>query len=149
VYSNFVLLPLMRFGLCPLCLWEGEQLLRILWVTRKQWTQFYGERKKFVLHVSWTVVAIILSANISVVYLYECIQWVPEALSLGIKWLGHEANCSPQRMSGARPPFPNMPTCRGAQLKHRDNFTFYFYLYFYECNDAREVKWKKWYECRS
>jgi hypothetical protein len=31
-------------------------------------------------------------------------------------------------MSGAVPPFPNTPTWRGAQLKHRDNFTFYLYL---------------------
>jgi len=28
-------------------------------------------------------------------------------------------------MSGAIPPLPNMPSWRGAQLKHRDNFTFY------------------------
>jgi hypothetical protein len=27
-------------------------------------------------------------------------------------------------MSGAIPPLPNTPSCRGAQLKHRDNFTF-------------------------
>jgi hypothetical protein len=29
-------------------------------------------------------------------------------------------------MSGAIPPFPNTPSWRGAQLKHRDNFTFAF-----------------------
>jgi len=28
-------------------------------------------------------------------------------------------------MSGAIPPLPNTPSWRGAQLKHRDNFTFY------------------------
>jgi hypothetical protein len=28
-------------------------------------------------------------------------------------------------MSGAIPPLPNKPSLRGAQLKHRDNFTFY------------------------
>jgi hypothetical protein len=28
-------------------------------------------------------------------------------------------------MNGAVPPFPNTPPWRGAQLKHRDNFTFY------------------------
>jgi len=28
-------------------------------------------------------------------------------------------------MSGAIPPLPNMPSWRGAQLKHRDNFTVY------------------------
>jgi hypothetical protein len=29
-------------------------------------------------------------------------------------------------MSGAIPLFPNTPSWRGAQLRHRDNFTFYF-----------------------
>jgi hypothetical protein len=29
-------------------------------------------------------------------------------------------------MIGAIPPLPNMPSWRGAQLKHRDNFTFTF-----------------------
>jgi hypothetical protein len=29
-------------------------------------------------------------------------------------------------MSVAIPPLPNMPSWRGAQLKHRDNFTFAF-----------------------
>jgi hypothetical protein len=28
-------------------------------------------------------------------------------------------------MSGAIPPLPNTPSWHGAQLKHRDNFTFY------------------------
>jgi hypothetical protein len=27
-------------------------------------------------------------------------------------------------MGGAIPPLPNTPSWRGAQLKHRDNFTF-------------------------
>jgi hypothetical protein len=30
-------------------------------------------------------------------------------------------------MSRAIPPLPNTPSWRGAQLKHRDNFTFTFY----------------------
>jgi hypothetical protein len=30
-------------------------------------------------------------------------------------------------MSGETPPLPNTPSWRGAQLKHRDNFTFYLY----------------------
>jgi hypothetical protein len=34
-------------------------------------------------------------------------------------------------MSGAIPPLPNMPSWRGAQLKHRDNFTFYLYYHRY------------------
>jgi hypothetical protein len=28
-------------------------------------------------------------------------------------------------MCGAIPPLPHMPSWRGAQLKHRDNFTFF------------------------
>jgi hypothetical protein len=57
------------------------------------------------------------------------IQWIPGALSLGVKRPGREAYHSPpssaggQRMSGAIPPFPNTPSWRGAQLRHRDNFT--------------------------
>jgi hypothetical protein len=31
-------------------------------------------------------------------------------------------------MSGAIPPLPNKPSWRGAQLKHRDNFTFTFFF---------------------
>jgi hypothetical protein len=31
------------------------------------------------------------------------------------------------RMCGAIPSLPNMPSWRGAQLKHRDNLTFYLY----------------------
>jgi hypothetical protein len=31
-------------------------------------------------------------------------------------------------MSGAIPPLPNMPSWRGAQLKHRDNFILYILL---------------------
>jgi hypothetical protein len=32
-------------------------------------------------------------------------------------------------MSGAIPSLSNTPSWRGAQLKHRDNFTFYLYIY--------------------
>jgi hypothetical protein len=31
-------------------------------------------------------------------------------------------------MRGSLPPLPNTPSWRGAQLKDRDNFTFYLYL---------------------
>jgi hypothetical protein len=31
-------------------------------------------------------------------------------------------------MSGAIPPLPNTPSWRGAQLKHRDLFTFYLLM---------------------
>jgi hypothetical protein len=33
-------------------------------------------------------------------------------------------------MNGAIPPFPNTPSGRGTQLKHRGNFTFTFTLIF-------------------
>jgi hypothetical protein len=58
------------------------------------------------------------------------IQWVPGTLSLGLKWLGREADLSPPSNAEVRnawniPPLPDTPSCRGARLKHRDNFTFY------------------------
>jgi hypothetical protein len=40
-------------------------------------------------------------------------------------------------MSGAIPPLPNTPSLRGAQLKHRDNFTFTFNV---EAGSATEMK---------
>jgi hypothetical protein len=58
------------------------------------------------------------------------IQWVPGALSLGVNRSGREADHSSpssaevKRMRGAIPPLPNTPPWCGAQLKHRDNFTF-------------------------
>jgi hypothetical protein len=60
------------------------------------------------------------------------IQWVPGALSLGVKWPGHEPDHSPQSSVKVKKwvelylPSPNTPSWRGAQLKHRDNFTFTF-----------------------
>jgi hypothetical protein len=35
-------------------------------------------------------------------------------------------------MSGAIPPLPNTPSWRGAQLKQRDNFTFYVQKLMYD-----------------
>jgi hypothetical protein len=60
------------------------------------------------------------------------IQWVSGALSLGVKRPGSEADHS--RPSSAEVKewmelylhSPNTPSWRGAQLKHRDNFTFTF-----------------------
>jgi hypothetical protein len=55
------------------------------------------------------------------------IEWVPGALSLGVKWLGHEADHSPpSRAKNAwsytsTPQYAFMAWCL---LKHRDNFTF-------------------------
>jgi hypothetical protein len=39
-------------------------------------------------------------------------------------------------MRGAIPPLPNTPSCRGAQLKHRDNFTFTFTVTPYKAGAA-------------
>jgi hypothetical protein len=53
------------------------------------------------------------------------IQWVPRTVSLEVKHL----NLVPQsRMHRAVPPLPHTPSWRGAQLKHRDNFTFTLYV---------------------
>jgi hypothetical protein len=59
------------------------------------------------------------------------IQWVPGALSLGVKWLGHEADYSPQSSAVVKNAWSytstsSTPSWHGAQLKHRDNFTFTF-----------------------
>jgi hypothetical protein len=57
------------------------------------------------------------------------IQWVPEALSLGVKRPGREADHSPSSSAEVEERVelylhsPNTPYWRGAQLKHRDNFT--------------------------
>jgi hypothetical protein len=57
------------------------------------------------------------------------IQWVPGALSLWVKWQGREADHSPPSSAKIKEwvelylHSPNMPSWRGAQLKHRDNFT--------------------------
>jgi hypothetical protein len=58
------------------------------------------------------------------------IQWVPGTLSLGIKRPGREADHSPsssaeiQELVELYLHSPSTPSWRGAQLKHRDNFTF-------------------------
>jgi hypothetical protein len=57
------------------------------------------------------------------------IQWVPAVLSLGVKRPGREANYSPPSSAEVTECVelylhsPNTPSWRGAQLKHRDNFT--------------------------
>jgi hypothetical protein len=61
------------------------------------------------------------------------IQWVLEALSLGVKQPGHEADHSPllvprSRMCGAVPPLAQYIFTEWCLVKHRDNFTF-FLLY--------------------
>jgi hypothetical protein len=58
------------------------------------------------------------------------IQWVPGAISLGVKRPGREADHSPPSSAEVKEwvelylNSPNTPSWRGAQLKHRDNFTF-------------------------
>jgi hypothetical protein len=58
----------------------------------------------------------------------QTIQWVPGALSLGVKRPGREADHSPPLSAGVKTAWsytstPNTPSWRGAQLKQRDNFT--------------------------
>jgi hypothetical protein len=60
------------------------------------------------------------------------VQWVPDVLSLGIKRLGRDAEHSPPSNAEVKEWVElylyssNTPSWRGAQLKHRDNFTFYY-----------------------
>jgi hypothetical protein len=57
-------------------------------------------------------------------------QGVPGALSVEVKRPGREADHSPTSSAEVKECVelylhsPNTPSCRGAQLKHRDNFTF-------------------------
>jgi hypothetical protein len=61
------------------------------------------------------------------------IQWVQEIPSLGVKRLGREADHSLPSSAEVKEWLelyrhsPNTLLWRGAQLKHRDNFTFTFY----------------------
>jgi hypothetical protein len=48
-------------------------------------------------------------------------------------------------MSGAVPPLPNTLPWRGAQLKHRHNFTFTFYGYQYDGQEYTNFR-ENWYE---
>jgi hypothetical protein len=59
------------------------------------------------------------------------IQWVSGTFSLGVKWLGREADHSPPSNAKVKECVelylhsPGMSSWRGAQLKHRDTFNFY------------------------
>jgi hypothetical protein len=63
------------------------------------------------------------------------IQWVTGALSLGVKRPGREADHSPPASAEVKNAWsykihsPNTPLWRGAQLKHGDKFTFYFFTF--------------------
>jgi hypothetical protein len=60
------------------------------------------------------------------------IQWVPGALSLGVKRSERETDHSPPPSAEVKECMelylysPNTPSWRGAQLKHRVNFTLLF-----------------------
>jgi hypothetical protein len=62
------------------------------------------------------------------------IQWVPGALSLGVKWPGREADHSPPSMAEVKEcaelylHSPNMTSWRGAQLKKGTGTTLPFIL---------------------
>jgi hypothetical protein len=61
-------------------------------------------------------------------------QWIPEAVSPGIKRQGHEADHSPSSSAKVKygvdiPPLSHTPSWNGCQLiQIRDNFTVYIYL---------------------
>jgi hypothetical protein len=85
------------------------------------------------------------------------IQWVPGILSLGVKWPGREADYSPPSSAEVKnawsytstPQYVFMAWCL---VKHRDNFTFTFYLYRLKCSrssllflsEIGEGFWIKW-----
>jgi hypothetical protein len=58
------------------------------------------------------------------------IQWVPGALSLGVKWLGREVDhihlVPRSRIRGAIPILPHYVFMAWFLVKHKDNFTFTF-----------------------
>jgi hypothetical protein len=74
------------------------------------------------------------------------IQWVLQALSLGVKRPGREADHSLPSSVEVKEwaelylHFPNTSSWRGAQLKHRDNFTFALVLHVYKLNEHRFPK---------
>jgi hypothetical protein len=75
------------------------------------------------------------------------IQWAPGALFLMVKRPGREADHSPPSSAEIKECVelyfhsPNTPSWRGAQLKHRDHFTFTFY--FKERNEERKEELKR------
>jgi hypothetical protein len=79
-------------------------------------------------------------------------QWVSGALSLGIKRPGRDADHSPPSSAEVKEwvelyiHSPNMPSWHGAQLKHRDNFTFTLHGKIKQVNNTVGLsnKWKDW-----
>jgi hypothetical protein len=77
------------------------------------------------------------------------VQWIPGALSPGVKRQGREADHSPPikprlRKRGSIHPLPHTPSWSSAQLlKHRFNFTFFTFLY----RRRRTLNWIRIYIC--
>jgi hypothetical protein len=75
------------------------------------------------------------------------IQWKPGALSLAIKQPGCEFDHSPPPSAEVKECVeiylhsPNTPSWRGAQLKHRDDFPFTFFL----AQIARSKRMSLWF----
>jgi hypothetical protein len=80
------------------------------------------------------------------------IQWVPGALSRGIKRPGREADHSPPSSAEVKEwvelylHSPNTPTWR-AQLKHRENFTFTLFILNDKCDQINFGQTYKAYYC--
>jgi hypothetical protein len=81
------------------------------------------------------------------------IQWVPGALSLGVKRPEREANHSPPSSAEVKGCVelylhsPKMPSWRDAHVKHRDNFTFYLYLLESHLRMIIALaRWHEWYD---
>jgi hypothetical protein len=75
---------------------------------------------------SWQGLQIFLLTTISKLFLRPTqppVQWVLGALSLGVKLTTH---FHLMRICGAIPPFPNMPSWRGAQLKARATLPYLY-----------------------
>jgi hypothetical protein len=71
------------------------------------------------------------------------IEWVPEILCLGVKWLGLESDSSLPSSAEVKNvwSYTDTPHLR-LQLKHRDNFTFTLPNIFTEIKSLRlEMKW--------
>jgi hypothetical protein len=83
------------------------------------------------------LVKVIAASRTALVPTQPPIQWVPEALALGVKWPGREADHSPPSSAEVKERvqlhlhFPNTPSWRGAQLKKAQR-QLYLYLNLYD-----------------
>jgi hypothetical protein len=86
---------------------------------------------------SWQGLVIFLFTTVSRTVLGPTqppIQWIPGALSLGVKWLWCEADHSPPSSAKV-----NAPSWHGAQLKKAQG-QLYFYLHLTKVLEAEQVK---------